>query len=170
MAVFIVSFAGTTLDSATRIQRFSLQELLKNRKGKTIKPFDNRYVATFVVVFAAAVLAFLKPGGGKGALILWPLFGALNQLLAGLALMIATVYLAKKKRPFYVTLIPMVFMLTMTIWATFYNLNKFIATQNWLLIFISVVTLLITAWMIYESAKAIANSKSQKPLVEELED
>lgn len=169
MAVFIVSFAGTTLDSATRIQRFSLQELLKNRKGKTIKPFDNRYVATFVVVFAAAVLAFLKPGG-KGALILWPLFGALNQLLAGLVLMIATVYLAKKKRPFYVTLIPMVFMLTMTIWATFYNLNKFIATQNWLLIFISVVTLLITAWMIYESAKAIANSKSQKPLVEELED
>ncbi|MGC9341219.1 MAG: carbon starvation CstA family protein, partial [Bacteroidales bacterium] len=81
IAVFIVSFANTTLDSAARIQRLSLQELAKNKEGKTAKPFDNRYFSTFIIVLAAAIMTFIKPGG-KGAMVLWPLFGSLNQLLA----------------------------------------------------------------------------------------
>ncbi|MFC2098425.1 carbon starvation protein A, partial [Bacteroidota bacterium] len=81
IAVFIVSFANTTLDSAARIQRLSLQEIFRDKQGVVRKPVDNRYVATAFVVAAAMLMAFIKPGA-TGALILWPLFGSLNQLLA----------------------------------------------------------------------------------------
>jgi len=81
IAVFIVSFANTTIDSATRIQRLSLQEIFKDKTGRVRKPVNNRYVATFFVVLAAIIMTFIKPGA-TGAMILWPLFGSLNQLLA----------------------------------------------------------------------------------------
>jgi len=84
VAVFIVSFANTSLDSVARIQRLSLQEIFKNKEGIVRKPVNNRYVATFIVVALAMVLTFMQPGA-QGALFLWPLFGALNQLVAALA-------------------------------------------------------------------------------------
>lgn len=83
MAVFIASFAGTTLDSAARIQRLTLQELCTNRHGKIMRPIHNRHIATLTVVVLAALLTFAEPGA-KGALVLWLPFGALNQLLAAL--------------------------------------------------------------------------------------
>jgi carbon starvation protein len=147
MAVFIVSFAGTTLDSATRIQRLTLQELCKNKDGKVMRPINNRYVATGIVVILAAALAFIKPGA-KGALILWPLFGALNQLLAALGLTVATVYLARKGRNFWVTLLPMVFMLVMTGWAMILNLYKFLAAGEALLSVISLIIFALTGWLL----------------------
>jgi carbon starvation protein len=147
MAVFIVAFAGTTLDSATRIQRLSLQELCKNREGLVARPMNNRYVATFVVLALAAMLTFLKPGA-KGALILWPLFGALNQLLAALGLTIATVYLARKGKNILVTFVPMVFMLVMTVWAMASNLKEFLAAGDTVLTILSVVIFALTAWLL----------------------
>jgi len=149
MAVFIVSFAGTTMDSSTRIQRFALQELFKDREGKTWIPLRSRYVATLIVVLLAFALCMVKPDG-KGALVLWPVFGALNQLLAGLALLIATVYLAKIKKPIWVAAIPMAFMLVITITASFMNLSKFINQKNGLLIFVTAATLAMAVWMIIE--------------------
>jgi len=100
MAIFIVSFAGTTLDSAIRMQRFGLEELTKRKDNKPVGPFKNRYFTTAIVVLLAFVLCMISPDG-KGAMKLWPVFGALNQLLAGLALLVATVYLAKKKKLFF---------------------------------------------------------------------
>ncbi|HBT39791.1 MAG: Carbon starvation protein CstA [Thermotoga sp. 50_1627] len=163
MAIFVVSFAGTTLDSATRIQRFGLEELFRGKKdGKPVGPFKNRYFTTFVVVFAAFALCMVSPDG-KGALKLWPVFGALNQLLAGLALMIATVYLAKKRKPIWPTLLPMIFMLIATIWATALNIRNYYLARNWLLVFIAVVTLIIAVWMIVEAfiSTVIAYRKKQ---------
>ena len=169
MAVFIVSFAGTTLDSATRIQRFSFQEIMKKKNGKVMKPFDNRFVSTGIVVILAAILTFLQPGG-KGALILWPMFGALNQLLAALALLIATVYLSSKGKNILVTFIPMLFMLIMTIWAMFINLNKFIGMKNGLLITLSIIIMLLTAWLLIGAFIALAkNLKNREVVIEEEE-
>ena len=56
-----------------------------------IKPLTGKYSATFIVVLTAFILAFCN-GSGKGALLLWPLFGTVNQLLAGLALLVITIY------------------------------------------------------------------------------
>jgi len=146
MAVFIVSFAGTTLDSATRIQRLTLQELCSNREGRTIRPLQNRYTATLVVILLAASLTFLKPGA-KGALILWPLFGALNQLLATLGLGVATIYLHKKGKNFYITLIPMLFMLIMTVWAMVINLRHFNQNGDTILTVLSLSIFALTGWL-----------------------
>lgn len=147
MAVFIVSFAGTTVDSATRIQRYVVIELSRAWK---IELMTGRQTATAFAVLTAGALAFYD-GTGKGALKLWPLFGIVNQLLAGLALLVVTIYLARKKMPVVYTLIPMVFMVLMTGWAMVINLERFFEASNWLLFFIELIVFALEIWMIIES-------------------
>lgn len=154
IAVFIVSFANTTLDSAARIQRFSLQEIFKNKDGKIKKPLNNRYIATGIVVVAAALLTFAKSGGG-GAMMLWPLFGALNQLLAALALGIITVYLFYKKKNILYSAIPMVFVFILTVWAMIQNIYQFGHDGDYLLAGIAVLILLLTVWLLLTTLSSI---------------
>ena len=154
VVVFIVSFANTTLDSAARIQRISLQEIFTSRSGVVRKPMNNRYVATFVIVTAAAAMTFFKPGG-QGAMVLWPLFGSLNQLMAALALGVVTVYLASKKISIYYTLLPMILILGLTLWAMIENLAGFIREGEYLLVVLSATILLLTGWLASSSFLAL---------------
>lgn len=119
-----------------------------------IKILTKRYAATAFVVICALILALAKPDG-KGALMLWPLFGASNQLLAGLALMVITVYLLKKGKQIVYTAIPMVFMVAMTGWGMVLNIINFYNTQNWLLFVVNGVILIFVAWMIVEVVSII---------------
>lgn len=147
MGVFVASFAATTLDTAARIQRYIVGELATAwGKPKLAK----KHPATIIAVVTALILAFYN-GSGKGALVLWPLFGSINQLLAGLALLVITVYLAHKKAPIKYTFIPMIFMLAMTGWAMTINIGKFYSTSNWLLFFIGLAVFLLEIWMVMES-------------------
>ena len=159
IVVFIVSFANTTLDSAARIQRISLQEIFTNSRGEVRKPMNNRYLATFVIIFAAAAMTFFKPGG-QGAMVLWPLFGSMNQLMAALALGVVTVYLASKKIPIYYTLIPMLIILFFTLWAMVKNLGDFINDGEYLLVVLSGLILLLTLWLTTSSGLALFNRRS----------
>ena len=127
MGVFIVSFAATSLDSATRIQRYIVSELADIFKVPILK---KKHPATMFAVGTAAALAFFN-GSGQGAVQLWPLFGCLNQLLGGLALLVVTIYLIHKKMPIIYTAIPMVFMLAMTAWGMYYNIDRFSSQGNW---------------------------------------
>ena len=154
IAVFIVSFANTTLDSATRIQRLSLQEIFKSRTGKVIKPFDNRYITTLIVVLAALFMTLAKPAA-EGALILWPLFGSLNQLLAALALGIATVYLHQKGKNILYTFLPMVAVLFVTVWSMIINITGFVEHNEVLLFVFSVIIMLLTLWLIISSVYSV---------------
>ncbi len=147
MGVFIVSFAATTLDSATRIQRYVISEIALSYNMKTAA---RRHPATLIAVSTALLLAFSNKTG-KGALILWPLFGSVNQLLAGLALLVVTIYLARKKTPVVYTLIPMCFMLFMTGWAMLFNLKNFFNSSNWLLFSIGLAIFILEIWMVVES-------------------
>lgn len=153
VVVFIVSFANTTLDSATRIQRISLQEIF-SRDQKIRKPMNNRYLATALIVVAAAALTFFKPGG-QGAMVLWPLFGSLNQLMAALALGVVTVYLSARKMQIWYTLFPMLIILVLTLWAMVENLSGFIMAKEWLLVIISSLILILTAWLTVSSVSAL---------------
>ncbi len=146
VVVFIISFANTTLDSAARIQRISLQEIFTNSNGEVRKPLNNRYIATLIIVTAAATMTFFKPGG-QGAMVLWPLFGSLNQLMAALALGVVTVYFLSKKIPIYYTFLPMIVILVLTLWAMMQNLTGFIREGEYLLVFLSALILLLTAWL-----------------------
>lgn len=158
IVVFIVSFANTTLDSAARIQRISLQEIFTNKKNEIRRPFQNRYFATLIVVAIASSLTFFKPGG-QGAMVLWPLFGSLNQLMAALALGVVTVYLYTKKTPVYYTLVPMIVILTLTVWAMAKNLMDFAREGEFLLLVLSGLILLLTAWLTGSSFFALLKKR-----------
>ncbi|MFC1884943.1 carbon starvation protein A [Thermodesulfobacteriota bacterium] len=147
MAVFIVSFAATTVDSATRIQRYVVVELASAWK---LKFLTGRQIATMFAVGTAIILAFYD-GSGKGALKLWPLFGTVNQLLAGLGLLVVTIYLARKKINILYSCIPMIFMVIMTTWAMVLNIQGYFNTSNWLLFCIGLAVFLLEVWMIFES-------------------
>lgn len=161
IAVFIVSFANTTLDSAARIQRLSLQEIFTNKQGKTTRPFNNRYIATFFVVLAAGLLAFSKPAA-EGALALWPLFGSLNQLLAALALAIVAVYLIQKKKNVLFVFIPMVFVLLMTVWAMINNLFVFMRDKDIVLVVLSMIILFLSFWLLVSTTYSLFKLKKGK--------
>jgi carbon starvation protein len=166
IGVFIASFAGTTLDTATRLQRYVVAEL-----GATLKMsfLGNKYAATAVAVVTAAVLVFVTGASGSGALTLWPMFGAVNQLLAALALLLVTVYLKRKGGLKYlVTALPCVFMLVMTLWAMGLKEIEFLRTlaadfdpatdpakvaklKHGFLVFFNSSVLLLALWMTVES-------------------
>lgn len=146
MGVFIVSFAATTLDTATRLQRYVISELATVYKFPKL---TGRHPATMIAVITAFILAFYN-GSGKGALILWPLVGTVNQLLSSLALLVITIYLAKKKISTVYTIIPMIFMAIMTGWAMVLNLEEFFTTSNWLLFFIGLAVFFLEIWMMIE--------------------
>jgi carbon starvation protein len=148
MGVFVASFAGTTLDTATRIQRYVIAELFG---GLNIKALTNRYAATFIAVGSALILAFATGAGGAGALKLWPLFGAVNQTLAALALIIITLYLKRRGGlKWMVAGLPAIFMSVMTIWAVILNEVSFSAGKNALLTVINICILIIALWIAIE--------------------
>jgi carbon starvation protein len=159
MGVFVASFAGTTLDTATRIQRYIVSELFSGLKMNFL---TGKYVATFIAVATALALAFATGAGGKGALKLWPLFGAVNQTLAGLALIIIAVYLKTKGGyKWLVAGIPAVLMIIMTIWALVLNQTKFGTSHNMLLQVVNAITLLLAIWIAVEGFIKIVSIKSE---------
>lgn len=165
IAVFIVSFANTTLDSAARIQRLSLKEVFKKKSGKTVKPFHNRYFTTIIVIGLAATLTFLK-SGASGAMMLWPLFGSLNQLLAALALGIASLYLIQKKKKAVYTFVPMLFVLCVTTYAIIINTINFYSVADWTLFVLSLLILCLTLWLLMAGLLTLTrtNINHSKPI------
>lgn len=148
MGLFVASFAGTTLDTATRIQRYVVSELGSDLK---IDALRNRHIATSLVVISAATLAFASGADGKGALALWPLFGAVNQTLGAIALVVVTLYLKRKGGLVWmIGGIPALFMSIMTLWAAVVNQVDF-SSQSLLLQMINVLVILIVGWIIIES-------------------
>jgi len=156
MGVFIASFAGTTLDTSVRIQRYVISELAVDLK---VPQLANRWAATTIAVITAAVLAFATGADGKGAMILWPLFGAANQLLAALALLVVTLYLKRKGGlKFLITAVPCVIMLVITCWAMLKNELAFIAikepVQRYLLVSVGTAIFVLAVWMTIEALLA----------------
>ena len=143
LAVFMVSFASTTIDTATRLQRYVISEF-----GDSIgqKWLDNKYIAAGFAVVSAYLMAFRG-----SANVIWPLFGATNQLLAGLALLTITVYLAENNKPTQYTMIPMIFMVFMTTWGMVANFRNYVAAGNTLLAVIDAIIIVLEVWMIVEA-------------------
>jgi carbon starvation protein len=153
LAVTVVAFALTTLDSATRLLRFNVEEIFRS---VGLNRIANRYVASLIAV--AGIGAFgLLPAGKT----MWIMFGTTNQLLAGLTLLTVSLFLFKLGRPVLYTLIPMVAMLTMTIWAMLWSLLNFWNTRPMpvLLIVVSVIVLVMTLWLMVEAALSFARGR-----------
>ncbi len=156
MAVMVIAFAATSLDTAARIQRLILAELAD---AYSLKPLTNRYVAGALGVGTALVLAITQ-GGGKGGLALWPLFGTTNQMVAGVTLLIVSVWLKRQGRPFFYTLAPMVLVASLTAWAMVGNLIDYYANfeELWLLSLSGTVILALDLWILLEGFRALRDA------------
>ena len=164
MAVLVACFAATTLDSATRLQRYVVQELATS---VGITPLTNKYSATFLAVALGCLIAMIPNASGeigKGGLLLWPLFGATNQLLAGLAFMVTAFYLWRRGKPVWFIVLPMIVMMVMPAWAMLWQLFSteldaagqrigwfWSAGDNVLLVTVASVTLGLQLWMAIEA-------------------
>ena len=157
MAVLVISFAATTLDTATRIQRFILNEFGLVTK---VKFLSNRYIATVIAIVPAIMLAFWnlsEPGTGatrQAGWVLWPIFGASNQMLGALTLMVLTLYYWQKKKPILPLLLPMLFILVLTFSALIVNAIKF-SGENSLLFILTLLLIILILWMVYEGINKV---------------
>ena len=157
MAVLVISFAATTLDTATRIQRFILNEFGLVTK---VKFLSNRYFATVIAIVPAIMLAFWnlsEPGTGtvrQAGWVLWPIFGASNQMLGALTLMVLTLYYWQKKKPILPLLLPMLFILVLTFSALIVNAIKF-SGENSLLFILTLLLIILILWMVYEGINKV---------------
>ena len=172
MAVLVASFAATTLDTATRLQRYVVHELAQT---VNFRPLMNRYIATaFALILAAAVALLQGPSGpGSGGLTLWPLFGATNQLLAGLAFMVIVFYLIRRNKPIWFAFLPMVVMLLMPAWAMLHQMfnpaTGWLFEGKYLLFVFGLVVEGLQFWMIAEGVIAWRNARGNYPELPPLE-
>ena len=160
LATMVVLFAGTTMDSGVRLQRYIIQEW-----GEIygIDLFKKGVIATLVAVFCCLLLAFGAGGAsGSGGLAIWPLFGSTNQILAGMTLLVISVMLIKMGRPARYTLIPMIFVLITSCWAAILKLIEFWLAANWLLVTIDVVVLVTSFMVILEAASVVGQFLREK--------
>lgn len=237
MGVLVASFAGTTMDTACRLQRYVIQELAVTLHREVAGPvaacaawLRGKHAATLFAITVAAIIAAapnfkitavtlqdgtviegirqtasateltLKSGeqtrvipkdqiqslttrraqwsfenAGKGGLILWPLFGATNQLLGGLAFLVITFHLWRRRRPVWFLILPMIFMLIMPFWAMCLQLfthlgagESWIETGDFILIGIALATLALEVWMIIEAIRLFPTAKGvlESPVAE----
>jgi len=159
IAVLVASFAATTLDTATRLQRYVIQELGDSLQ---IAPLRGKYTATAVAVLTGGAIAMIPgpAGPGSGGLILWPLFGATNQLLAGLALLVLVFFLMRRNLPVWFAAVPMALMLLMPGWAMIHQItHDFWPQRSWLLLGFGCTLLGLQAWMLVEALLILPKTK-----------
>ncbi|MEM1167321.1 MAG: carbon starvation CstA family protein [Planctomycetota bacterium] len=225
MAVFVASFAATTMDTSARLQRYVLQELgrswLPRRQplecpqcgydcagtrvddaaaqqcpecGTGFDPATNTgpvdpklsrgripwwnpapaivstHGATAVAVLSAAALA-IAPAGllggtsmspGTGGLVLWPVFGATNQLLAGFAFVVIVAWLVTTRRPWWFAVVPAIVMLVVPAWAMLWQAfigdaqnRSWLVEGQFVLIGIAIAVIVLEIWLIVEALKRV---------------
>ena len=164
MAVLVISFAATTLDTATRIQRFILTEV---GQAVDIPLLKNRYVATIVAIIPAMAMTLwtvADPVSGESTQagwVLWPIFGASNQMLAALTLMMLSIYFWKKHKPVLPLIIPFIFITVTTLTSLAVKAQSFVGNNRLLLVIDGILATLIL-WMLYEGWTVFRAGRSPK--------
>ncbi len=156
IALIIIAFAMTTLDSACRLGRYIITEYGDQHNTAV---FKNRYVAAGIMAGIAYLLAIGTYGGKPAGLLLWPLFGTTNQLLAALVFATITIYLLKRRQPTWITGIPLVLVAVTTVYAMLWNIRSYVRDGNWLLTCIGGLILLSSFLLIYLAGDSYMREK-----------
>ncbi len=146
------TFVMTTLDSATRITRYIGEELFG--EGLGIGILRNRFISTAIIIGLAFYLAI-----GSWETV-WPVFGAANQLIAALALLVLTVVLWQRGKPIIYTLVPCVFMLVTTLGALIYQGRNFLASGKLALAIITAALLVLALLMVFDTIRTVARRRA----------
>lgn len=160
LATMAVLFAATTMDSGVRLQRLVVQEI-----GDIMGVKLNALASTFIAVGLAFGLTFSTGTDGSGGMLIWPLFGTTNQLMAALTLSILIVILTSLRRPTWPVTIPLVFVSAMSLWAAILQVRTLFEAGNWLLLVIDLVIIVCAIWVIVEAVAAV-NRARKAPAVE----
>jgi carbon starvation protein len=138
IAVMVIAFAATSLDTGAR--------------------------AAGVAIGAALLLAVTQ-AGGRGGLILWPLFGTTNQLVAGLTLLVVSVWLRRQGRPYAYTLIPMLFVGVATVASMLSEVRGYFAEfgDRWLLAIMGSLILALDLWVVFEGLRVLVSDRGRAP-------
>lgn len=145
----ISAFALTTLDTATRLARFLLQEFFyevkTEKNSKMINLLSTKQITTTITVVLGTVL------GLKGYLVIWPIFASANQLLSALALLTLTLWLKEHNKNYRVAMIPMCFMFLVTVVALIFLMVGNI--ENILLFTVSFLLFILALIFFYEAKR-----------------
>lgn len=163
-AVVVITFAGTTLDTSIRLQRYVVQEIGEVVRARFLAR-SATLGATLAVLLSAGLALFPAGGGGEAGFAfgrLWRLFGTTNQLTAGLALAVVAVWVFTRGRNPLAAIIPLLFLVTMTVWSLFVNLQEFIAIGDWLLVSIDLAILVLSLWLIVEAVAAMNRARNSR--------
>lgn len=140
-------FLLTSLDTATRLARYQLQEFFDMKL--------NKYVATIIGIVGALFLLYYKAGDVPAWKLIWPVFGASNQLVAALTLLALAVWVKnglKKDNRF--ALYPFFFMLATTMVALFFLIKANLS--NFLLSGIGILLVILAIMLVLEAKKALS--------------
>jgi len=157
LAVMAVLFAATTMDTGVRLQRYIIQEWGEIHH---LGPIAWNAPATLLAVTACMALAFGAGGmEGTGGLLIWPLFGTTNQLLAALTLMVISLMVLRAGRPALFTLVPMVLILLVTLAALLIQLGQFWRDANYFLLALDLVVLVAAVAVVLEVFSAMTRAR-----------
>ena len=154
-ALALNAFCLTSLDTATRLGRYAFEEFFADK----VPALSNRWAGTLVTVFFAGLLAL----SGQWRAI-WPMFGASNQLLAGLSLLAVSVWLLKLGSSNTPTVLPMLFMFAATITGLVLlaNSNLAAAKPNYVLGLTAIALLILAVFLIIEAGRVLLKPKGKE--------
>ena len=158
LTVMAALFAGTTMDTGLRLQRYIFQEW---GEIYNIGWMRKALPATLLSVASCLILAFGAGGAdGSGGLLIWPLFGTTNQLLASLTLSIVAVILLRKKRNPLPALVPLVFVFVMSFYAAIVQLGTLREDEDWLLLGLDAIIIVAAVWVAVEAVLAMRAARA----------
>ncbi|UJL47767.1 carbon starvation protein A [Virgibacillus sp. NKC19-16] len=167
VSIIVVSFAATSLDTSVRLLRYIIGELGIEYK---VPALSKKHVATSVAVVSSAALVLLPQGPngfGSGGYLIWPLFGTSNQLLAGISLLLISIWLKRQGRNYAITLIPMIFLMFMTLYAMFQQVFfewAWYGTESDMLLFVLGAIIFVFAVWIVLTAFNVLTKKYDNPI------
>jgi carbon starvation protein len=163
VALAVSAFALTSLDTATRLARFILQEFFKTERKGTVRAalHHNRFLATFITVLVAALLVF----SGSGMAI-WPIFGSANQLLAALAFLAIAIWMVRQGKSARFAFYPMIFMFAVTVTALWQLVYKNFQKGDFVLASAGALLLILAIFLVIEGYRSVRVRKVAQQKVE----
>ncbi|MBI4613116.1 MAG: carbon starvation protein A [Planctomycetes bacterium] len=160
--LLLEGFVLTTVDTIVRLSRYLLAELWSVLVKSPPAWLLDRSTNTLLAILAIAALAFTN-----GYELIWPVFGAANQLLAALTLVAATVWLVRRSRKRWFVVLPAVFMTATTVTALVFleGLHLFPddpEKRNWTLSIADGVLLALAAGVLFLTVRKVLAARSEK--------
>ena len=147
--LMVEGFVITTLDTAVRLNRYLFEELWQAIFKNVPKIMKSYLFNALLSVLFMYILAY-----NNAFLVIWPIFGSANQLLASLALIAVSIWLVNRKKTAWFTILPAIFMMLTTLYSLIVLLfEKYLPKKNYMLSFVDILLIILSIGVIYIAFK-----------------